>query len=277
MISLVGIAFADDDCLLGPSPVSSGAWQAYSLVLPYQDLKLAYNHLWAYCCKNGLFPKDRNNCGDNAPKDVYLESPFLFDHLVDVWIRHFDPLSIYSGQTVDSWAKEWYDLFSLSEDKSITPQFVKAQYTKYWTLTFKPLFQDQTWNISSYLPLYWTTGFSLRDKYYNLCFSLKLWYENVLQWNSAKRPIQIKDQYDPDSYYSKCMDLVDKKVSVERVYAQTTMLERSTNTLDKSIETFTMTNFVKDRLWSLYDKLKSVVDLFWKIVAQAPLSKRCAK
>jgi hypothetical protein len=73
------------------------------------------------------------------------------------------------------------------------------------------------------------------------------------------------------------MDLAEQKVSNELMFAQTLMLERSTSTLETTMQSYVMTSFVKDRLMSLMDKLKSVVALFEKITKQAPLSKRCAQ
>ena len=73
------------------------------------------------------------------------------------------------------------------------------------------------------------------------------------------------------------MDLAEKKVDQQLIFAQTLMVERSTSTLETTIQSYTMTNFVKDRLMSLMDKLKTVISLFEKITKQAPLSKRCAQ
>ena len=73
------------------------------------------------------------------------------------------------------------------------------------------------------------------------------------------------------------MSLAEQKVSRELIFTQTLMLERSSSTLETTMQSYTMTNFVKDRLMWLMDKLKAVVALFEKVAKQAPLSKRCAK
>jgi hypothetical protein len=73
------------------------------------------------------------------------------------------------------------------------------------------------------------------------------------------------------------MRLAGITISQELVFTQSTMIDSATNSLWTSIEAYTMTNFVKDRLMSLLDKIKSIVSLFTKVTKQAPLSKRCAQ
>lgn len=273
LFSVLVFCFADDDCILATAPVSSFSWSAFSGVLPYSNLTLAYDHLLSYCCTKNLFPEWIVDCSKASPS-VFLESPYLFDHIIDVWFRHLDVTSAYSWQVVDSWAQAWYDFLHLSGTKAMTPLMVQAQYKKFWSLNQVPLLQDEGGDILNYLPLY--TGFSLWDKYYNLCFVLKNWYEKILQPDSDKWPIIIWDQYTESSFYNKCMNLAEEKVGQELSFTQTSMLERSTNTLQTTIESYIITNFVQDRLSSLLDKLKSIVQLFIQVVAQAPLSKRCS-
>jgi len=276
-ILLTGFGFAaDNDCDLSLSwaRISSGTWAAYSWVIPYSDLSIAYDHLFASCCESEDFI-DMSVCAQ--PTQVYLESPYIFDHLIDVGFRRLDVVGAYSGQIIDSWAQAWYDFLhpSATWTLTLTPLMVQAQYKNYRSLTHSPLLQDEDWSLESYLPLY--TGFSLRDKYYNLCYVVKNAYQKRLQSNPKNWVIDIWNQYSPSSLYSSCMDLAEKKVDQQLIFAQTLMVERSTSTLETTIQSYTMTNFVKDRLMSLMDKLKTVISLFEKIIKQAPLSKRCAQ
>ena len=238
---------------------------------------MAYDHLFAYCCDNDLYPDAEAGYCDLAPSEVYLESPYLFDHLLDVGLRHLDASSAYPGEIIDPSAVEWSNLFSTHPEKPLTPLFLEAQYKKYWSLTHVPLFQDEAGSLSNYLPLYTTSGFSLRDKYYNLCFVLKTAYETVLQPDSQKWPVVIGDQSQDASFYTACMNLVSQKVTDERAFTQSTLFTRAASTMQTSMESYTMTSFVQDRLLPLFDKLKAIVSLFGKIANQAPVSKRCAQ
>jgi len=276
-VLLFGIGFAENDCGLSTSwaRVNSSTWSVYSGVVPYSDLSVAYDNLYAYCCKEGLFPQNSNPCGSSLGP-VYLESPYMFDHLIDVWFRRLDVVGAYSGQIIDSWAKAWYDFLHPSTwTLALTPLMVQEQYKNHWSLTHIPLLQDEPEELPVYLPLY--TGFSLRDKYFNLCYVVKNAYQKILQRDSSRWPMDIWTHYNPSSLYSTCMSLAEQKVSRELTFTQTLMLERSSSTLETTMQSYTMTNFVKDRLMSLMDKLKAVVALFEKVAKQAPLSKRCAK
>lgn len=276
-VLLFGFGFAENDCELAMSwaRVRPSLWSVYSWVISYPDLSVAYDNLYAYCCKETLFPEGQWNC-ILAPQKVYLESPYLFDHLIDVGFRRLEVVGAYSGQIIDTWAKAWYDFLHPSTwTLALTPLMVQEQYKNQWSLTHIPLLQDEAGDLKNYLPLY--TGFSLRDKYYNLCYVVKNAYQRVLQWDPKKWPMDIWNQYNPSSLYSTCMSLAEQKVSRELTFTQTLMVERSSSTLETTMQSYTMTSFVKDRLMILMDKLKSVVALFEKITKQAPLSKRCAK
>lgn len=276
-VLLFGFGFAENDCELSTSwaRVSPSTWSVYSWVIPYADLSVAYDNLYAYCCKEGLFPQKSNPCtGSLGP--VYLESSYMFDHLIDVGFRRLDVVGAYSGQVIDTWAKAWYDFLHPSTwTLALTPLMVQEQYKNHWSLTHVPLLQDEAWKLKDYLPLY--SGFSLRDKYFNLCYVVKNAYQDMLQSDAKKWPMDIWSHYNPSSLYSTCMSLAEQKVSRELTFTQTLMLERSSSTLETTLQSYTMTNFVKDRLMWLMDKLKSVVALFEKVAKQAPLSKRCAK
>ena len=277
LILVLGFGFADDDCALAPmsARISQAAWAPFSGALPYQDLSVAYDHLFAYCCAAEKFV-DMSICADpKTPNKIYLKSVFLFEHLVDVGFRHLDLTTIYPGQTVDSGAQLWYDILHPSDPSlALTPLMVEQKYKQNWSLTQIPLIQDQPSDFDHYLSAY--TWFSLRDKYYNFCYLAKNAYENKLQPQSQKRAIDVWDQTRSTSFYTACMNTAEQKVSGELVFAQTTMIERSTDTLATSIESYTVANFIKDRLMLVLDKLRSVVTLFATIVKQAPLSKRCA-
>ena len=278
--SLFAVTFAlENDCLLSTTPIASSTWWSYSGAITYPDLLVAYTNLYAYCCKEDLFPENSYVDCTDAPKEVYLQSEYMVDHLVDVGFRRLDVAGAYSGQIVDSWAKLWYD-FMHANTWTLTPLLVQTQYKSYWSLTHVPLLQDEakpqkSSDIKDYLPLY--SGFTLRDKYYNLCYVIKSAYENILQHNEQKRTIDIWTQYDSSSFYSACMRLAQQKVTQELTFAQSIMLERSSTALETTIQSYTIINFVKDRLTALLAKLQSVVALFQNITKQAPLSKRCSQ
>ncbi len=274
LLFAVGFA-AEDDCDLAISwaRVAVSTWWTYSGAITYPDVLVAYDNLYAYCCKESLFAENTDaDCSVSRP--VHLESPYLVDHLVDVGFRRLDVAGAYSGQIVDSWAKAWYELLHTTT-WTLTPLMVQAQYKKNWSLTHVPLLQDEAGDIKDYLPLY--TGFSLRDKYYNLCYVIKHAYEDILQHDQLKWTIDIWDQYSNSSFYTACMGLAKQRVWEELTFAQTIMIDRSNSALESTIQSYAIVNFVKDRLMALLDKLQSIVSLFGQIGKQAPLSKRCSQ
>jgi hypothetical protein len=56
-------------------------------------------------------------------------------------------------------------------------------------------------------------------------------YENTLQPDSTKWPIDIGDQFNPGSFYNVCMRLAGITISQELVFTQSTMIDSATNSL----------------------------------------------
>ena len=64
------------------------------------DVTIALNHLKAYCCKSVIGPKDTKKklCENFDYPPSYPQSPYLFDHLIDVGLRKLDAIGLYTQE-----------------------------------------------------------------------------------------------------------------------------------------------------------------------------------
>jgi hypothetical protein len=69
------------------------------------DLVLALSHLKAYCCKSVVLTQEakKKSCEGISFPSFYPQSPYFFDHILDVRLRKVDAIGIYDqeGQIAD--------------------------------------------------------------------------------------------------------------------------------------------------------------------------------
>ncbi|HCB52034.1 TPA: hypothetical protein DEP21_05750 [Patescibacteria group bacterium] len=91
LICMISYVYADtsNDC----DTVVSAEFSEYTSILPVSDFAIAKSHILAYCCKEKLSSFADSGYREKYCKDlpsVYPESPFWYDHLVDVGFRRLD-------------------------------------------------------------------------------------------------------------------------------------------------------------------------------------------
>ena len=86
-------AFANNEDIYGDCRQSTVGWyKAYTNIYPESLILLAQNNLQKYCCKNKtpyLTEQQQSACKDNK-SEYYVDSPRLYDHLIDVGMRYLD-------------------------------------------------------------------------------------------------------------------------------------------------------------------------------------------
>ena len=140
LFGLIGRVAASDDCARSVKPIGENAWSDFAQIMPYSDLEIARTHLLAYCCKEKRVT-DQTICKDLP--SIYPESPYFYDHLIDVGFRRLDVVGAYNVNSVDTLAKDWYTFITQQKDPTaaITPLVIQQKYETYWTMRFLPFLQ----------------------------------------------------------------------------------------------------------------------------------------
>ena len=90
-----------------------------------------------YCCRyhNNLTSVSVDEFCANNSTTTYVESPWLFDHLIDVGFRYLDGVEElqYEGADIDLKGKEWREnsIELASNPNGAVPLQIMADYTKY--------------------------------------------------------------------------------------------------------------------------------------------------
>lgn len=261
--------FAEDDCK-NTSAVAS--WSLFEPFLPATDLEIARKHLLAYCCteREELFSaNDYLGTGKCTNLSFWAQSPYWYDHLIDIGLRRLDAEGTYPWMTVDPQWKEWRDFLQNTEQVK-NPQQFQDMYIKHFSQSKPYLFAqykntDYAKNFSSILAQ--ASWFNLHDSYINYCFIAMLMYH---QWLGLQN-IRVLD-----SAYASCFSLAKARVRQESNFAVASSQYHAANLLVEGLSAYTK-QFVQDRLMKLFDKFVAISSLFNTLAKQAPLSDTCTK
>lgn len=273
-------------------------WKVY----PKDALERAINNLTAYCCKDILkqwvTPDARCKDADKLPTD-WPDSPYLFDHLIDVGLRRLDILNNYNKTPIvnsdPTWSarrlgpgkdnRKWIKTEAESTDAT-SPLKIVNGYKLYRTLHEDWMFkkthlkidnliedQDEKPKLQNFLTNYDIAEIvSLADKYNNLCriarniYERKPWQKISIWWDKLS-----KDR----SYYTDCQTMVTNRMNQENAYVRWILINKATDMLQKSFEA-THKKFVQDKLATLQETISRIRDLISTVVRQAPYCKKCS-
>lgn len=258
--------FAKDDC--ENIDTISYKW-LYEDFFSADDLEIARDHLRSYCCverKNLFTEKDFLKDWKCYNIVLWPESPYWYDHLIDVGLRKLDAEALYPEMEPDPQWKEWRDFLKNTEEVKNPESFQKA-YIKYRQQSKQYLFADYKWNVSSLDNVILNQDFNLHDKYINLCFIAMAYYQSLPIVN-----IDIVAEW----YYGKCLSMVKARIRQETSLAIMVSQYNAATLLVSGLTSYTK-QFVQDRLMKLFDKFVAISSLFNTLVKQAPLSDTCTK
>lgn len=257
----LGFSFAKTDCDTILSDNVTPSWVAFSPFLSLDDLKIAQNHLRSYCCLENLY---RWNC-ENL--DVWPESPYWYDHLIDVWLRKLDAEMMYPGMIPDPLGKEWRE-FVKDIDYKKNVSWFGEKYKQYRTIKQPYLYELYETNKDPVSLLWNISWYSLHDKYINYCLVAMLMYYQLAPTNHI--------DIEADGYYGRCFSLVSSRIRQETSLAILISQYNATTLLLDGFTSYTK-YFVENRLMKLLDKLSTLSSLFDILLQQAPLSSYCQK
>ena len=270
----------------------NGELLKFSNVYPKEALEMAIKNLTSYCCKNVLNqqkgPLD-SRCKDTINlTDNYPESPYLFDHLIDVGLRRLDGINTY-GLKPDDTGNTWrtFIRWAATNPDPTVPKTITGSYAKYWSLHTVYIFKKihlkienmstgEIWTLATFLGEYnnqATLSVSLADKYNNLCriarniYEKKPW-EKVVIWGDKLSKGR--------SYYTDCQGMVANRINQEHTYIKWILINKAADMLQKNFEAIHK-QFVQDKLTALQETISRIRDMIQTVVRQAPYCTKCSK
>lgn len=228
-------------------------------LLPPEAIQKAYENLQAYCCAANLIT-DKQIC--TYPKDkVFPESPYLYDHLIDVIIRRLDGFEDMAyGLEIDT---QGIQRRETSKEIATNPAGKTAiqaidNIENFWWLSDKPIPVPTPYNTNNCGTI--DTNLITKNmytKYINTCFVARCAYDQEIE--NIKN---ISTRADTSNGYKTCQDIIQTKVLQELRLARITMSEVANQKLRKAMTDYLKNYFVNSRLQNMQDKLSGVYDAF---------------
>lgn len=241
--------FANDEDIYGNCKYPIVWWNIwYTAIYPEQLIKTAQQHLIAYCCANKKEYIDNQNICKDTTSDTYVDSPRLYDHLIDLGMRYLDgdsnlqypqaPLD-KQGEERRKWVTEYGD-----KPTGWIPLELQTKYTQYrWTMIEDFDIIDSTKDCEKRDVKFAEYNknrdtLSLAKKYFVLCEL------NSCMVDSTK-----------NNRISACQSLVTERIIGERNYVQWLLLHQSTLALATNFEAYALWYINHDKFTKLLEKI----------------------
>ena len=260
----------------------------FEKMFPTPALEKAILHLNKYCCTQKLLEEDSKPCENinSLSPEKWPQSPFLFDHFIDVWLRRLDGINNYdlASDTMSEERRAALTGIMENPDWVVASKIIKT-YTDYRTLDPKFMFKKthlniqkfgakEVWDLKTFVERYtYKDEVSLADKYNNICFVARNMYEKkpwekILIWTDKLTNWR--------SSYTDCQKMVAQRIRKETTLVRTVIIEQSSKILMENINQTINKHFLQDKLAKLQTTIINIRDLFTTLVKQAPISKKCS-
>lgn len=303
-LCVLWISFADDvkkyDCNIATID-DDGNYRflpnQYSHILPDDAMSKVYENLRFSCCKMwSLTDKQCKNYDSNA---IFPDSRYLFDHLLDVYMRRLDAKqeddnwwNLLYGLAPDPVWLEWREFMSeiANNSEGTPPTIINEKYRKFWkwSIFFEKYsgidIQTETnrWlnNIESKAQTYGDR--SLADRYNNACNIIMMMYLKIINPVNNSSWIELYGntstiQSKLLSIYNSCTELVNDRLNAERSYTEAIMQQKWNVFLDDTLNAYLNTYFIENKMSDLRDKIFNRCAMFKEVVKSvSKLVKNCS-
>lgn len=250
--------------------------------MPKEAVEKAIDHLIRYCCDSNKRTKEL--CDITNSDETYPESIYLFDHILDVYLRRLD-----ARQEGENWSDllynlepdpdglEWREYITKcgNDVKWLIPLEIKDKYDAFWKKSLETdlRYLDNYWlvqdnrktEILKDISLYET--WTLYDKYNLAC--------DIANYISIERMlvpwITTLDEY------NRCKDLTDARINNEYTYTQTILVKKADKLLTSNLKAYFGTYFVNNKLSILLQTIFDMNTSFWEVnKAVTKLTDQCS-
>lgn len=241
--------------------------EKFAAAMPREALEKAFDNLNKYCCEK----KINTSCQATNDSSVYPESIYLFDHILDVYLRRLD-----AKQENDNWKDLTYGLDPDSVWKDWREFIIERGNDVEWSLPLEiqkkyESMRKGTQHILRFSQYTYTTiggwvasvesavssydNWTLYDKYNLACDISKYISENLMQATN----VVTTEEYDS------CKDLTKNRIDNENKYMKAILMQKANTLLTSSIKAYINTYLVGNKLSELQKIINDMNSSFFEV------------
>lgn len=248
-------------------------------ILPDSAITRIFDNLKSFCCNNKNYTVSESICEAESKnlQSVYPETPFLYDHILDILLRRLDAKQkddvggdlIYNLEPDDVWYNWRNSINELANNKDwALPMSIELLYEEnrtLWSAPYKIWFRDKiwiySWNLEEINNNY--ADFNLVNRYYYSCeiallFYFKLWWTlNIWLDNNKLESMTMA--------YDNCRILVQRRIDQENSYVKTLLIQKWNTLLQDTIKSYIDSYFIQNRLMNLQDTIFQTSNYFFDV------------
>lgn len=212
------------------------------IIFTDKDLATILRFHQQYCCEKRIA---QDNCEDVGEwKKYYPESPYLFDHIINVGMRKFDAVQEHCDELgIDCTTQD--NKTPLIERREKTREFA-IDIDGFPPVLLYKLFQQEWWSPEDFTK----DNNKIANKYFEMCREAA-----SIRWatNNAWAPIDLKMTWGK-WLQTVCNQLVQDRYLREARFVQTLMVEKGIAYMQKNFQSYLHDYFISNRMKALVDK-----------------------
>lgn len=272
LISSINIAIANDCKNIVNDPET---WEKLALknfshenIMPKVAAEKAINNLQKFCCLEDSIKDNVNYC-DNVNTDWYFpNSAYLFDHLLDVYLRRLDAKSddenwknlIYWLEPDTKWQerRNFISNHANNKDGSVPIQ-IENEYKKFWEkksngLSIRNPNVGLPWSQENFVNY---GERSLGERYMWACEISVYLYLNLINTRENTARLHLA--------YQNCKSLVNNRIKNEYEYTKAIMIQKWNVLLFNNVNNYLDPYFSQNKLMSLQSLVFDIKNTFAEI------------
>ena len=262
-------------------------------IIDSSTLNIAFLNLKKVCCEHKEFSRINPNSCNNDKAHFYDNVPqsyYLFDHLLDLYLRRLDgdPNAIYGGATLDETGQERRERSDETIEKieGTAPRVIDTKYREFRTIDSKNLLEgvaqdtsksrnDYINNMNSEQNLEIINNYSERtlgEKYTNACNVVGYTY---FLFQTSENLVSISDTKAMLLNSNSCPTLIHQRINAETYHVMQMSIQKGNTLLTDNVKEFANT-YLNKRLLDLQTLLqKSQTSLTRVVRATSKLIPQC--
>lgn len=253
--------------------IPQNGYESFSRIYPKELFQTAIKNHSNYCCKyhSNIVPAQMKTECENNPTDNYVDSPWLFDHFVDVGFRYLDGIENlqYDNTPIDiKWAERREKIIELGTNPNgAIPLAILNDYKTYRWDRNKDMevLQSQTQSCQDSIIRFQSynqqrDSLPIAQKYFIICEMSSCMASN-----------------EKNTLLAGCQNVAIDRVVQEDAYVQSIVVYQGEQALNTNFSAYARSYVTHNRMTALLEKIVTMAKWLWFVDSKVPeMTRMCS-